>query len=58
VSCKTIGRLKPVDISPSLPELYQEVRQQTEAICVPLETEDYTIHVMPDIGLTKWNPAV
>ena len=34
---------------------YQEVRRKTEAICQPLETEDYLIQAMPDVSPPKWH---
>jgi ergothioneine biosynthesis protein EgtB len=33
------------------------VRAQTEALCVPLETEDYVVSSMPDVSPTKWHLA-
>jgi len=57
MSYKTIGRLKPVDISAGLPEAYQEVRQQTEAICAPLQAEDHVIQAMADVSPPKWHMA-
>jgi len=57
MSHKIIGRLKPLDISAGLPEAYQDVRQQTEDICTPLETEDYVIQAMADVSPPKWHLA-
>jgi ergothioneine biosynthesis protein EgtB len=34
---------------------YQEVRRVTEALCAPLETEDYVIQSMPDASPAKWH---
>jgi ergothioneine biosynthesis protein EgtB len=34
---------------------YLSVRQQTEALCRPLETEDYVIQSMPDVSPAKWH---
>src|ERR1700732_2979112 len=36
---------------------YQQVRQATEALSAPLETEDYVIQSMPDCSPTKWHLA-
>jgi hypothetical protein len=33
------------------------VRAQTEALCAPLETEDYVVSSMPDVSPTKWHLA-
>jgi ergothioneine biosynthesis protein EgtB len=36
---------------------YQKVRLTTEALCAPLEIEDYVIQAMPDASPTKWHLA-
>jgi len=36
-------------------EKYIKVRQRTEAICAPLETEDYVVQPMPDVSPPKWH---
>jgi ergothioneine biosynthesis protein EgtB len=36
---------------------YQEVRRTTEALCAPLETEDYVIQSMPEASPVKWHLA-
>ncbi len=36
---------------------YQEVRRTTEALCAPLEIEDYVIQSMPDASPAKWRLA-
>ncbi|HEX7020962.1 MAG TPA: ergothioneine biosynthesis protein EgtB [Gemmatimonadaceae bacterium] len=41
----------------SLAERYAAVRAQTEALCDPLETEDYVVSSMPDVSPTKWHLA-
>jgi ergothioneine biosynthesis protein EgtB len=38
-------------------ERYDAVRQQTEALCQPLSTEDYVVQSMPDVSPTKWHLA-
>jgi ergothioneine biosynthesis protein EgtB len=38
-------------------ERYQQVRGFTEALCLPLEAEDYVIQSMPDCSPTKWHLA-
>jgi len=40
-----------------LPESYRHVRDFTERLCEPLETEDYVIQSMPDVSPTKWHLA-
>ena len=39
------------------PERYAAVRAQTEALCKPLETEDYVVSSMVDVSPTKWHLA-
>ena len=36
---------------------YREVRRTTEALCAPLEIEDYVIQSMPDASPAKWHLA-
>jgi hypothetical protein len=36
---------------------YREVRARTEALCAPLEIEDYVVSSMPDVSPTKWHLA-
>lgn len=36
---------------------YLTIRQQTEAICQPLEVEDYVIQAMDDVSPPKWHLA-
>ena len=36
---------------------YRDVRQLTEALCEPLEPEDYVVQSMPDASPTKWHLA-
>jgi len=36
---------------------YAAVRRATEALCVPLELEDYVVSSMPDVSPTKWHLA-
>jgi ergothioneine biosynthesis protein EgtB len=36
---------------------YQTVRHTTEALCAPLQTEDYVIQSMPDASPAKWHLA-
>jgi ergothioneine biosynthesis protein EgtB len=40
-----------------LTERFEAVRRQTEALCLPLETEDYVVRSMPDASPTKWHLA-
>ena len=41
----------------TLAERYAAVRAHTEALCAPLETEDYVVSSMPDVSPTKWHLA-
>lgn len=43
--------------APTFARRYQAVRAATEALCVPLETEDYVVSSMPDVSPTKWHLA-
>lgn len=36
---------------------YHAVRQATERLCRPLQTEDYVVSSMPDVSPTKWHLA-
>jgi ergothioneine biosynthesis protein EgtB len=36
---------------------YDAVRAQTEALCAPLEVEDFVVSSMPDVSPTKWHLA-
>jgi len=44
-------------ITENLAELYSAVRQHTERICAPLETEDYIPQPSIDVSPPKWNIA-
>ena len=41
----------------SLLSVYQQIRKESEAICAPLQTEDYGIQTMPDVSPSKWHLA-
>ncbi|MEX2325510.1 MAG: ergothioneine biosynthesis protein EgtB, partial [Gemmatimonadaceae bacterium] len=41
----------------TLSERYAAVRARTEALCGPLETEDYVVSSMVDVSPTKWHLA-
>src|SRR6185436_10539346 len=41
----------------SLLNRFAAVRGQTEALCAPLETEDYVVSTMSDVSPTKWHLA-
>ncbi len=41
----------------SLLEQYQQVRQLSDRICVPLAIEDYGVQSMPDVSPPKWHLA-
>ena len=38
-------------------ERYREVRAATEALCRPLQVEDYVLQAMPDVSPTRWHLA-
>jgi ergothioneine biosynthesis protein EgtB len=42
---------------PGLLDRYAAVRRQTEALCRPLETEDYVVSTMTEVSPTKWHLA-
>ncbi len=46
-----------VNRSSRLAERYAAVRAQTEALCAPLEVEDFVVSSMPDVSPTKWHLA-
>lgn len=41
----------------STEERFRSVRAATEALCIPLVTEDYVVSSMPDVSPTKWHLA-
>jgi len=45
------------DLRAELLEKYRSVRALTEALCKPLETEDYIIQSMPEASPAKWHLA-
>src|SRR5205807_7429742 len=47
----------PLADSSTLETCYRAVRRQTEALCEPLETEDYGLQSMPDASPLKWQLA-
>ena len=42
---------------PDLALRYRAIRETTERLCRPLETEDYVVQSMPDASPTKWHLA-
>ena len=36
---------------------YREIRATTEALCRPLQVEDYVLQAMPDVSPTRWHLA-
>lgn len=36
---------------------YTEVRQQSEHVCAPLQSEGYVIQTMPNVSPPKWHLA-
>ena len=47
----------PAQEAPALLGRYQEIRGTTEALCRPLQTEDYVLQAMPDVSPTRWHLA-
>jgi ergothioneine biosynthesis protein EgtB len=47
----------PVLEAPALPGRYRDVRATTEALCRPLQVEDYVLQAMPDVSPTRWHLA-
>jgi ergothioneine biosynthesis protein EgtB len=43
--------------TPPLLARYREIRATTEALCRPLQTEDYVIQAMPDASPVRWHLA-
>jgi ergothioneine biosynthesis protein EgtB len=46
-----------VRLSAEPAEAYRAVRELTETLCAPLQTEDYVVQSMPDVSPTKWHLA-
>ena len=51
------ANLRDQDLAASLIEKYQGIRGQSNALCHPLEIEDYVIQTMPDVSPPKWHLA-
>ncbi len=51
------ARTRDQQPSATLAARYDIVRAQTEALCEPLQTEDYVVSSMPDVSPTKWHLA-
>lgn len=47
--------LKPNSTRSELLESFKEVRQKSEELCSPLQTEDYVIQSMEDVSPPKWH---
>jgi ergothioneine biosynthesis protein EgtB len=45
------------NVTLSLSDRYQQVRQLSKQICQPLAVEDYVIQTMPDVSPPKWHLA-
>ncbi len=46
-----------LDLKTQLIENFRAVREFTEALCEPLEREDFVIQSMPDVSPTRWHLA-
>jgi ergothioneine biosynthesis protein EgtB len=57
MATSTAPRATPPPAPPALLTSYDAVRAATEALCAPLETEDYVVSSMPDVSPTKWHLA-
>jgi ergothioneine biosynthesis protein EgtB len=53
----TAERIEVGDERDVLIQYYRRVRGDSEAICRPLEIEDYCIQTMPDVSPAKWHLA-
>jgi ergothioneine biosynthesis protein EgtB len=54
----TVGAADPAPSDQTvLLEHYRRIRRQSEAICQPLETEDYVVQTMTDMSPAKWHLA-
>ncbi len=51
------GRIGASGERDALIQYYRRVRGDSEAICRPLEIEDYCIQTMPDVSPAKWHLA-
>src|SRR6185437_7093691 len=56
---ETLDRVQTAELeaADTLGLRYAAVRAQTEALCAPLETEDYVVSTMSDVSPTKWHLA-
>src|SRR6185503_7013777 len=52
----TVKIARPIP-TPRLKNRYGATRRQTEALCRPLEIEDYVVSTMVDVSPTKWHLA-
>lgn len=51
------GKVEIMRSFESLQQQYQQIRQQTVALCSPLAVEDYVVQSMPDVSPPKWHLA-
>ena len=47
----------PLAVSPTLADLYRDVRRQTRDLCESLQPEDFVVQSMPDASPAKWHLA-
>lgn len=54
-----ISMTLPEQVRPrgGLADRFKAVREQTVALCAPLQVEDYVVSSMPDVSPTKWHLA-
>ncbi len=57
MTASSASRTATLPAAPTLAARYAAVRAATEALCTPLETEDYVVSSMPDVSPTKWHLA-
>lgn len=57
VSANVLTNAAPSNRQPLQADRFRAVRGQTEALCAPLEVEDFVVSTMSDVSPTKWHLA-
>lgn len=52
-----MSMIEPARDRETLLQRFERVRAQSEALCAPLQTEDFCIQTMPDVSPPKWHLA-